>query len=114
MITLLDAVETFLAGLSETSPLPNERRRAIARALCQSIEYVARGDWEAYVEQICSDSLAQIADELYAAIGGPKGLNCAGSCIADGPCVCSPAYRAIDALRRLAKANKKGPVAGAS
>jgi hypothetical protein len=41
----------------------------------------------------------QIADDLYAAIAGPNGLNCAGGCRVDGPCVCSPAFRAIAALR---------------
>lgn len=40
-----------------------------------------------------------IADALYEAIAGDNGINCAGGCGVDGACVCSPAYKAIAALR---------------
>ena len=47
--------------------------------------------------------LQKIADELYAALAGPDGLNCSGPCRVDGTCVCSPAYAAIAALEKIAK-----------
>jgi len=46
---------------------------------------------------------SKAADALYAALnaGGREGfLSCAGSC-AFTPCVCSPAYRAVELLRSV-------------
>lgn len=46
---------------------------------------------------------AALADQLYAALAGPGGLNCCGSCAVDGPCLCRPVFEAISLLRLLAE-----------
>jgi hypothetical protein len=42
-----------------------------------------------------------IVEQLRAALGGPNGLNCSGSCKVDGECICKPAYALIEEIENM-------------